>query len=755
MGNLRGALPGRETVINGRAKTNLVNSCAGDSTAAEGGAIGYYGGNDDNAAANYGAYANIPKTNTWTRLEKGWTVAAGDVTNATTFFHLKFQLYGDNAAGGIGGAGVPAAGFSIGDIFVFKAPAADATACPTQAQFDQLVAGTNSLPVSCAAPTGNCVKSSVAVVPAAMGWSDLGSWDALHAIGSRDEADNLSEGEVKALDSRNCLFKSTGPRIAAIGVSDLIVVATGDTVLIAPRGRSQDVRRLAGQESPSATREAAKAGDKADAASDHAEAKADKSDAKADQVADAVAGQDAAQIDSAAQAAAAAALIAAMAAPVQAPVQTQALAETAEPVVETSAVTTQAAPVLAAVAEAAVETPTPAKPAEQAAATPAQASAPAPTTAEDVSKVATAAVVPAEGVAVDAAALEAFAKLASDDATPTIAVADQPAADAPAAPATPAKTAEASKSPVETSKAAVAQASVPAPAPAAAPVAPAVTPEAAPVAAEAAVAAQIVAEATEATEAAPVAKPVEPAKAAAPQQVQAQAAGAVPVETAQAVTAAASADAANTGDAGGDAKTSNAANAVVVEASAQASAPVPAVAPPPVTTAPAVSASTQAAAPAPVRGSPETVAALSAEIVKKADAKTTRFDVALTPDGLGKVDVRIEIARDGALTASMRFDTAHAAQELRNKAGELRQALADAGFNVADNALSFDVSSQNNGQNPNPFFAFDGWSDQGQRAFSGRAFQAAMTAEEEIVVTPSDLLPGLKTAADSGLDIRI
>jgi mannose-1-phosphate guanylyltransferase/mannose-6-phosphate isomerase len=99
----------------------------------------------------------------------------------------------------------------------------------------------------------------VAVVPAAMGWSDLGSWDALHAIGSRDEADNLSEGEVKALVSRNCLFKSTGPRIAAIGVSDLIVVATGDTVLIAPRGRSQDVRRLAGQESPSATREAATA----------------------------------------------------------------------------------------------------------------------------------------------------------------------------------------------------------------------------------------------------------------------------------------------------------------------------------------------------------------------------------------------------------------------------------------------------------------------------------------------------------------
>ena len=155
-----------------------------------------------------------------------------------------------------------------------------------------------------------------------------------------------------------------------------------------------------------------------------------------------------------------------------------------------------------------------------------------------------------------------------------------------------------------------------------------------------------------------------------------------------------------------------------------------------------------------MRGSPETVAALSAEIVKKADAKTTRFDVALTPEGLGKVDVRIEIGRDGALTASMRFDTVHAAQELRGKAHELRQALADAGFNVADNALKFDVSSQNGGQGQNPFFAFEGWNDQGQRGFPGRAFQAATTAEDDIVITP-DLLPGLKTVADSGLDIRI
>ncbi|ATC26697.1 flagellar hook-length control protein FliK [Caulobacter vibrioides] len=235
-------------------------------------------------------------------------------------------------------------------------------------------------------------------------------------------------------------------------------------------------------------------------------------------------------------------------------------------------------------------------------------------------------------------------------------------------------------------------------------------------------------------------------------------------ETPQAVAAVASgassgdANANANGDTNTNAKGSETAAgaAVTLETSVAGAATTeasPSATPTPLAPTPVASANAPAAAPAPVRSSPETVAALSAEIIKKADAKTTRFDVALTPDGLGKVDVRIEIGRDGVLTASMRFDTVHAAQELRGKANELRQALADAGFNVADNALSFDVSSQG-GQSQNPFFAFEGWGDQGQRAFSGRAFQAALTGEEDITITP-ELLPGLKTVADSGLDIRI
>jgi mannose-1-phosphate guanylyltransferase len=78
----------------------------------------------------------------------------------------------------------------------------------------------------------------VAVVPVSMGWSDIGSWDALYAIG------DSHAGDVVAIDTDNCLLRSDGIRIAAVGVKDLIVVASGDSVLIVPRGQSQDVKKI-------------------------------------------------------------------------------------------------------------------------------------------------------------------------------------------------------------------------------------------------------------------------------------------------------------------------------------------------------------------------------------------------------------------------------------------------------------------------------------------------------------------------------
>ena len=84
-----------------------------------------------------------------------------------------------------------------------------------------------------------------AVVPVDMGWSDVGSWQALWEIAPRDADGNAITGEVLAIDSHDCLLRvDGGPALAVLGADDLVVVSTPDSVLIVPRSRSQDVKRI-------------------------------------------------------------------------------------------------------------------------------------------------------------------------------------------------------------------------------------------------------------------------------------------------------------------------------------------------------------------------------------------------------------------------------------------------------------------------------------------------------------------------------
>ena len=85
---------------------------------------------------------------------------------------------------------------------------------------------------------------AAAVVPVSMGWSDLGSWDALWEMADRDERGNALAGNVVAEATRNCYLRSEAGLVAAIGVEDIVVVATRDAVMVAPRNRTQEVRQL-------------------------------------------------------------------------------------------------------------------------------------------------------------------------------------------------------------------------------------------------------------------------------------------------------------------------------------------------------------------------------------------------------------------------------------------------------------------------------------------------------------------------------
>ncbi len=84
----------------------------------------------------------------------------------------------------------------------------------------------------------------IATLPLDCGWSDLGSWEALHEILPKDEAGNALRGDALALDSSDNLIVSEGGLVAVLGVEGLVVVRTGDTVVVLPKARSQEVRRL-------------------------------------------------------------------------------------------------------------------------------------------------------------------------------------------------------------------------------------------------------------------------------------------------------------------------------------------------------------------------------------------------------------------------------------------------------------------------------------------------------------------------------
>jgi len=80
-----------------------------------------------------------------------------------------------------------------------------------------------------------------AVVPIDIGWSDVGSWDALYQVSHKDENGNVLSGAVISVDSRNSYLHSESLPIAALGLDGIAVVSTADALLVCPRNRSQDL----------------------------------------------------------------------------------------------------------------------------------------------------------------------------------------------------------------------------------------------------------------------------------------------------------------------------------------------------------------------------------------------------------------------------------------------------------------------------------------------------------------------------------
>jgi len=83
-----------------------------------------------------------------------------------------------------------------------------------------------------------------AVVPVACGWSDIGSWQAISELYETDALGNRVHGEGVLVDSRNTFVQGEKRLVAAVGVDNLVIVDTGDAVLVASRSRAQEVKAV-------------------------------------------------------------------------------------------------------------------------------------------------------------------------------------------------------------------------------------------------------------------------------------------------------------------------------------------------------------------------------------------------------------------------------------------------------------------------------------------------------------------------------
>ncbi len=82
------------------------------------------------------------------------------------------------------------------------------------------------------------------VVPISFPWSDVGSWKALDEYLRSDESENIVRGNAVSIDSSGCLVFGADKLIALVGVQDLVVVESGDSILVLNKDRSQDVKKV-------------------------------------------------------------------------------------------------------------------------------------------------------------------------------------------------------------------------------------------------------------------------------------------------------------------------------------------------------------------------------------------------------------------------------------------------------------------------------------------------------------------------------
>ncbi|NJC41620.1 hypothetical protein GGQ87_001878 [Brevundimonas alba] len=145
------------------------------------------------------------------------------------------------------------------------------------------------------------------------------------------------------------------------------------------------------------------------------------------------------------------------------------------------------------------------------------------------------------------------------------------------------------------------------------------------------------------------------------------------------------------------------------------------------------------------RATIDATAQIAAQILRKLEGRSTRFEIALRPAELGRVDVKLDIDSEGRLAARLAFDNPAAATDLRGRADELRRQLEAAGFQMADDAFEF--VDRDSGSS-----AFDRGQD--TRHQQARAFASASRLNNEIDMAQPPKWLAL-SLSPSGVDMKV
>ena len=150
------------------------------------------------------------------------------------------------------------------------------------------------------------------------------------------------------------------------------------------------------------------------------------------------------------------------------------------------------------------------------------------------------------------------------------------------------------------------------------------------------------------------------------------------------------------------------------------------------------------AAPVMSRAAIDATAQIAAQILKRLDGRSTRFEMSLTPDELGRVDIKLDIDSEGRLAARLAFDNPAAAADLKGRADELRRQLEQQGFHLAEDAFEF--AERDSGSS-----AFDRGQDarHGQTRFSAAA---RVNSQADAIAAPRWTAHSL---SPSGVDLKV